>query len=69
MASAGRVKVLRTSKGEGSGAPGVALDERLTIACGDGAVRIVELQKAGGKPMRAEDFLRGTRIVAGSALS
>ena len=47
-----RVKVLRTTKGEGSGAPGTALDDRLTIACGDGAIRIVELQKAGGRPMR-----------------
>ena len=64
-----RVKVLRSAKGEGSAAPGTVLDDRLTIACATGAVRIVELQKAGGKPMRAEDFLRGTRIAAGSALS
>jgi len=64
-----RVKVLRSAKGEGSSAPGTVLDDRLTIACATGAVRIVELQKAGGKPMRAEDFLRGTRIAAGSALT
>jgi len=64
-----RVKVLRSAKGDGSGAPGIVLDDRLTIACISGAVRIVELQKAGGKPMRAEDFLRGSRIVAGAALS
>ena len=64
-----RVKVLRSAKGDGSGAPGIVLDDRLTIACISGAVRIVELQKAGGKPMRAEDFLRGTKIVAGTALS
>jgi len=42
-----RVKVLRSAKGEGSGAPGTVLDDRLTIACTSGAVRIVELQKAG----------------------
>ena len=60
-----RVKVLRTTKGEGSGAPGTVLDDRLTIACGDGAVRIVELQKAGGRPMKAEEFLRGTPVRAG----
>ena len=42
---------------------------RLTIACGDGAVRIVELQKAGGRPMTAEEFLRGTPVRAGTALS
>jgi methionyl-tRNA formyltransferase len=63
-----RVKVLRSAKGEGSATPGTVLDDRLTIACADGAVRIVELQKAGGKPMRAEDFLRGVKIKAGSRL-
>jgi methionyl-tRNA formyltransferase len=64
-----RVKVLRSAKGEGSGAPGTVLDGRLTVACASGAVRIVELQKAGGRPMQAEDFLRGTKIAAGTALS
>jgi len=64
-----RVKVLRSAKGEGSGAPGTVLDDRLTVACASGAVRIVELQKAGGKPMRAEEFLRGSKIAAGTALS
>ena len=59
---AGRVKILRTTKGDGSGKPGQVLDDRLTIACGDGSVRIVELQRAGGKPMSAEEFgsWRGT---------
>jgi methionyl-tRNA formyltransferase len=61
-----RVKVLRTTRGEGSGAPGTVLDERLTIACGEGAVRVVELQRAGAKPMRAEEFLRGTRLAPGA---
>jgi methionyl-tRNA formyltransferase len=61
-----RVKVLRTTRGEGSGAPGTVLDERLTIACGAGAVRIVELQRAGAKPMKAEEFLRGMRLSAGA---
>jgi len=64
-----RVKVLRSAKGEGSGAPGTVLDDRLTVACASGAVRIVELQKAGGRPMQAEDFLRGAKIAAGTALS
>jgi len=66
---AGRVKVLRATKGDGSGKPGQVLDDRLTIACGDGSVRIVELQRAGGKPMSAEEFLRGMPLAAGSALS
>jgi methionyl-tRNA formyltransferase len=65
LSDVGRVKVIRSTKGEGRGAPGVVLDRTLTIACGDGAVRIVELQKAGGKPMRAEEFLRGTTVSAG----
>jgi len=38
------------------------------VACGDGAVRIVELQKAGGRPMKAEEFLRGTPVRSGAAL-
>ena len=61
-----RIKVLRSTKGEGSGAPGTALDDRLTIACGNGAVRLVEVQRAGKQPMSAEDFLRGTLVKAGS---
>lgn len=61
-----RVKALRSTKGEGSGAPGAALDDRLTIACGDGAVRLVELQRAGKQPMTADEFLRGTPVEAGT---
>ena len=64
-----RVKVLRTTKGEGSGTPGTTLDGNLTIACGDGAVRILQLQRAGGKAMTAEEFLRGTSLPAGTRLS
>jgi methionyl-tRNA formyltransferase len=64
-----RIKVLRSAKGEGSAAPGIVLDDRLTIACASGAVRIVELQKAGGKPMRAEDFLHGSAVKAGTRLA
>jgi len=63
-----RVKLLRTTRGEGSGAPGTILDDGLTVACGDGAVRIVELQKAGGRPMKVEEFLRGTPVRSGAAL-
>jgi methionyl-tRNA formyltransferase len=64
-----RVKVLRTTRGEGSGTPGTALDDMLTIACGDGAVRILQLQRAGGKAMTAEEFLRGTPLAAGTRVS
>ena len=61
--------MLRSARGEGSAAPGTVLDDNLTVACESGAVRIVELQKAGGKPMRAEDFMRGAKLKAGAALS
>ena len=63
-----RIKVLRTTKGDGSGQPGQVLDDQLTIACGEGAVRLVELQRAGRQPMRAEAFLRGTPVTRGSVL-
>lgn len=61
-ADVGRVKVLRSTRGKGDGKPGHVLDDRLTIACGDGSVRLVEVQRAGKRPMRAEEFLRGTSI-------
>ncbi|UJX47190.1 methionyl-tRNA formyltransferase [Xanthobacter sp. YC-JY1] len=64
-----RVKVLRSTLVEGSAAPGTVLDNRLTIACGAGAVRLVELQKAGKQPMGAETFLRGNKLAPGSQLT
>jgi methionyl-tRNA formyltransferase len=68
IAGAGRVKVLRTTRGAGAGPPGTVLDDRLTIACGDGAVRILELQRAGKRPMTAEEFLRGTTLAPSARL-
>ncbi len=59
-----RIKVLRTQRIERCGAPGTVLDDSLTVACGEGAVRILELQRAGRAPMRAEEFLRGTPVAA-----
>jgi methionyl-tRNA formyltransferase len=64
-----RIKVLRTTRGEGSGTAGTVLDHRLTIACGEGAVRILELQRAGRQPMKADEFLRGVPIAAGTRLA
>ena len=63
-----RAKVLRTTKGEGAGAPGTVLDDKLTIACAEGAVRILELQRASKQVMKAADFLRGSPIAAGAVL-
>lgn len=57
-----RLKILRCELTNGSGQPGDLLDDRLTIACHDGAVRILELQRAGKAPMKAADFLRGTPL-------
>jgi methionyl-tRNA formyltransferase len=61
-----RIKVLRTTRGAGSGPPGTVLDDKLTIACADGAVRILELQRAGGRAMKAEEFLRGSHVAPGT---
>jgi methionyl-tRNA formyltransferase len=60
-----RLKILRCELAQGTGEPGTVLDERLAIACGDGAIRIIELQRAGKAPMKAADFLRGTAVKAG----
>src|SRR5437870_2948688 len=51
-----RVKVLRSTKGAGGGAPGTVLDDRPTIGCGDGAVRIVELQRAGQPAEKGDEI-------------
>ena len=64
-----RLKVLRTTRAEGAGQPGEVLDGDLAIACGNGAVRLVDVQRAGGKPMTAQDFLRGVRLAKGDRLS
>jgi methionyl-tRNA formyltransferase len=63
-----RVKVLRTTKGSGDGEPGRVLDDDLTVACGQGAVRLRQLQRAGRQPMPAGEFLRGTPIPRSSLL-
>ncbi|MGD9925113.1 MAG: methionyl-tRNA formyltransferase [Pseudorhodoplanes sp.] len=64
-----RIKVLRSTLASGAGAPGTALDDTLTVACGDGAIRILDLQRAGGKPMKADEFLRGIIVKRGTQLS
>jgi methionyl-tRNA formyltransferase len=57
-----RVKVLRCELAESSGVTGELLDDRMTVACKDGAIRILELQRAGKQPMKVEEFLRGTPL-------
>jgi methionyl-tRNA formyltransferase len=57
-----RVKILRCELAFGTGLPGELLDDRLTVACGTGAIRILELQRAGKGPMKAGVFLAGARL-------
>lgn len=66
-----RIKVLRAEPVAGSGAPGevLSLDGGITIACGQGALRIAELQRAGKGPMQAEDFLRGFPLHVGERVA
>ncbi len=63
-----RIKVLRSQLADGNGPPGTVLDGHLTVACGEGAIRLTLLQRAGRKPMSAEEFLRGFDLRAGSKL-
>ena len=66
-----RVKVLRAAAVEGSsGAPGTLLDGEATVACGGGAVRLLELRRAGkGGSVGGAAFLNGTRLQPGARLS
>jgi len=65
-----RVKVLRAERTVGSGAPGTLLDAACTIACGGGAVRLLELRRAGrGGTASGEEFLRGARLTPGALLA
>jgi methionyl-tRNA formyltransferase len=61
-----RLKILRCELARGSGAAGDLLDDRLTVACSDGAIRILELQRAGKGAMKADEFLRGTPLKPGA---
>jgi len=63
-----RLKLLRSTLSEGVGESGGILDDRLTVACGAGAVRLVEVQRAGGRPAAAQEFLRGAKIEKGMKL-
>ena len=64
-----RVKLLRAEAVDGDGEAGEVLDERLTVACGEGVIRPVKLQRAGKPAMDLETFLRGNPIAVGTRLS
>ncbi|GGN45011.1 methionyl-tRNA formyltransferase [Novosphingobium indicum] len=63
-----RYKVLAADLAEGSGVPGTALDDVLTVACGTGAIRVTRIQRAGKPAMDAADLLRGKPVPAGTKL-
>lgn len=65
-----RIKAFRLALAEAAedAAPGTVLDDRLTIACGEGAVRILELQRPGKKRATADEVLRGFKIEKGTRL-
>jgi methionyl-tRNA formyltransferase len=64
-----RLKLLRSTLADGNGNPGEIIDDQLTVACGNGAVRLVGVQRAGGRPVSAQEFLRGTKLEKGMRLS
>lgn len=64
-----RLKVLYAEPAGGAGVPGTALDDALTIACGEGALRLVKVQRAGGKAMAADELLKGFAVPRGTVLA
>jgi methionyl-tRNA formyltransferase len=63
-----RYKVLTAEIAAGKGKPGTTLDDRLTIACGDGAIRPIVVQRAGKPAMESDALLRGKPIAPGTVL-
>ena len=64
-----RIKALLSQVEPGDGTPGQALDDQLLIACGEAAVRLLRVQRAGKGPQEAGEFLRGLKVAAGSVFS
>lgn len=68
-----RLKVFAAEKANGNGEPGTVLEadpkKGLTVACGEGALKLTEIQLVGGKRMKATDFLRGHVIEVGTKLN
>ena len=63
-----RIKLLHAERASGSGAPGEVLDQQLTIACGEGAVQPLSIQRAGRSAMAPAELLRGFAIPTGTIL-
>ena len=69
MVNGTRIKVLRCGRIDAGGVAGTFVDDALTIACGDGAIRCLELQREGKGAMTADVFLRGFPVAAGTKVS
>lgn len=68
MIAGQRVKLLASKLAEGQGAPGEVLDDALTVACGQGVVQLLRLQRAGRAAQDRAEFLRGMAVRAGTVL-
>ncbi len=64
-----RLKVLRAAPAEGRGAPGEILDGDMTVACGEGALRLLNVQRAGKGAVGGAEFMHGARLAPGSRLT
>jgi methionyl-tRNA formyltransferase len=64
-----RIKLLASQLANGQGTPGDILDDTLTVACGEGAIRLLRLQRAGKGAQDAEEFLRGMALPTGTKLT
>ena len=63
-----RVRALRSTLAKVEGKPGTVLDDQFTIACGKGSVRLLQVQRAGKRPMPVAEFRRGAELPVGSVL-
>ena len=66
--SGSRIKIIRAKEIKVSGKPGVVLDEELTIACSENAIKILEIQKEGKNKVSSKEFLKGNKLKKGSSL-
>jgi methionyl-tRNA formyltransferase len=64
-----RLKILFAEPVRGNGSPGTVITDDLTIACGNGALRLLKVQRAGGKAMAAGDLLKGFALPPGTQFS
>jgi methionyl-tRNA formyltransferase len=68
MAGEARLKILRVAPASGRGVPGAIVGAPLVVACGEGAVAVEELQRAGRGAKGVAEFLRGFALPVGSVL-